>query len=132
MYTTGSLNPQTSNRCNKVSFKSQGAHEVGGEIAWGGVNEERFVGQYPEAFNWHPVTRRAYWEISVGSIDVLDLDVVEACPNGCTAIVDSGTSLITGPSKMTDRINKAIGAIEFVAGQWLVVCRRIKSMPDIR
>merc|ERR1711935_455832 len=40
---------------------SQGAHEVGGEIAWGGVNEERFVGQYPEAFNWHPVTRRAYW-----------------------------------------------------------------------
>jgi len=111
---------------------SQGGLEVGGEIAWGGVNQERFVGEYPDAFNWHPVTRRAYWEIDIGSIDVIDLDVVEACPNGCTAIVDSGTSLITGPTRMTDRINKAIGAIEFVAGQWLVVCRRIKSMPDIR
>ena len=44
----------------------------------------------------------------------------------------SGTSLITGPTAETDRINTAIGAIEFIAGQWLVLCHRIPDMPDIR
>ena len=50
---------------------------VGGEISWGGVNPERFVGEYPDAFNWVPVTRKAYWEIDVGGIDVIDLDVTQ-------------------------------------------------------
>lgn len=111
---------------------SQGPHEQGGEIAWGGVNPERFEGEFPDAFNWHAVTRKAYWEIDIGGIDVMDIDITSACPNGCTAIVDSGTSLITGPTEMTNRINRAIGAIEFVAGEWLVICRRIPDMPDIK
>ena len=68
----------------------------------------------------------------MGQIDVLDLDVTSVCKNGCTAIVDSGTSVITGPSEMTNKINNAIGAIEFIAGQWLVACRRIPTMPDIK
>ena len=45
--------------------------------------------------------------------------------------MDSGTSLITGPTEMTDKINRAIGAFEFIAGEWLVACRRIPSMPTI-
>ena len=113
-------------------IQAQGPHEVGGEIAWGGVNPDRFHGEFPDAFQWHDVTRKAYWEIDVDAIDVLDLDVTSVCANGCTAIVDSGTSVITGPPADTDRINRAIGAIEFLAGQWLVVCRRIPTMPDIR
>lgn len=32
---------------------------------------------------------------------------------------------------MTNAINRAIGAIEFVAGEWLVICRRIPDMPNI-
>merc|ERR1712241_639045 len=44
---------------------AQGPLPVGGEIAWGGVNPERFVGEYPSAFNWHAVTRKAYWEIDI-------------------------------------------------------------------
>merc|ERR1712233_39764 len=58
-------------------------------------------------------------------------DPLTVCEGGCEAIVDSGTSLITGPTEMTDKINKAIGAIPFVAGEWLVICRRKPSMPNI-
>ena len=69
----------------------------------------------------------------MGQVDVLDLDVTSVCQNGCTAIVDSGTSIITGPSEMTNKINNAIGAFEIsLTGQWLVACRRIPTMPDIK
>jgi len=106
-------------------------HELGGEIAWGGVNEEWIEGSYPDAFHWIDITRKAYWEIDQGIITVNTPDAVSVCENGCSAIVDSGTSLITGPTEMTDKINRAIGAFEFIAGEWLVACRRIPSMPTI-
>ena len=116
----------------KINIKGVDYH-TGGEIAWGGVNPERFEGEYPDDFQWHDVTRKAYWEIDMGQVDVLDLDVTSVCQNGCTAIVDSGTSIITGPSEMTNKINNAIGAFEIsLTGQWLVACRRIPTMPDIK
>merc|ERR1711970_3998 len=106
--------------------------EEGGEISWGGVNPARFEGEYPDAFNWHDVTRKAYWEIAADSIDVKVTDKDgAACVGGCSVIVDSGTSLITGPEKDIEIINKAIGARKFLAGQWLVNCRRIPTMPVI-
>merc|ERR1711990_519553 len=115
----------------------EGAHEdhhddhIGGEIAWGGVNPERFEGNYPDDFHWVDVTRKAYWQIAIGTVTVDAADPLTVCEGGCEAIVDSGTSLITGPTEMTDKINKAIGAIPFVAGEWLVICRRKPSMPNI-
>merc|ERR1712130_84056 len=115
----------------------EGAHQdhhddhIGGEIAWGGVNPERFEGNYPDDFHWVDVTRKAYWQIAIGTVTVDAADPLTVCEGGCEAIVDSGTSLITGPTEMTDKINKAIGAIPFVAGEWLVICRRKPSMPNI-
>merc|ERR1712044_90523 len=48
-------------------------HELGGEIAWGGVNEEWIEGSYPDAFHWIDITRKAYWEIDQGIITVTSL-----------------------------------------------------------
>ena len=39
-----------------------------------------------------------------------------------SAIVDSGTSLLTGPSADVKKIAKAIGAKQFIAGEYLVDC----------
>ena len=50
------------------------------------------------------VTREAYWQIAVDSIHVPGADSV--CKNGCPAIVDSGTSLLVGPSLQIAQINK--------------------------
>ena len=41
----------------------------------------------------------------------------KVCVGGCKAVVDSGTSLITGPYEDIDALNKAVGAIKFVAGE---------------
>ena len=58
-------------------------HEVGGEIAWGGVNPDRFEGSYPEDFQWVDVSRKAYWQISMGTVTVEDTDPLVVCEEGC-------------------------------------------------
>ena len=46
-----------------------------------------------------------------------DESKTSACIGGCKAVIDSGTSLITGPFEDIDAINKAVGAIKFVQGE---------------
>lgn len=70
-------------------------------------------------------TGRSAWKFSV------DGTGVTVCENGCGAAIDSGTSLIAGPTEQTDQINRAIGAFKFIAGEWLVACRKIPDMPTI-
>jgi len=101
----------------------------GGELYLGGVNPDRYTGD----FTYHDVTKMGYWQIGMDAVNVVDgsTTTLKACDGGCQAIVDSGTSLITGPSADIEAINKAIGAIPFVQGEYLVVCRRIPEMPNV-
>ncbi|CAK8694030.1 unnamed protein product [Clavelina lepadiformis] len=96
----------------------------GGELFLGGVDPSRVTG----AFDYHPVTVQGYWQISMAGVQA---GSTGACKGGCQAIVDSGTSLIAGPTKEIELINKAIGAIKFIGGEYLVICSEIPRMPNI-
>ena len=51
------------------------------------------------------------------AIVINDEGKTSACVGGCKAVIDSGTSLVTGPFEDIDAINTAIGAIKFVQGE---------------
>ncbi|KFV49693.1 Cathepsin E, partial [Gavia stellata] len=77
---------------------------LGGELLFGGFDPSRFTG----TLNWVPVTQQGYWQIQ---LDNIQLDgTVAFCVNGCQAIVDTGTSLITGPTKDIKELQSYIGA----------------------
>merc|ERR1712107_928471 len=59
-------------------------------------------------------------------------DVI-GCAGGCTAIVDTGSSLLVGPKKETNAINKMTGGKEVIpgTGQYMVDCNSFDQLPDI-
>ncbi|NXV42005.1 CATE protein, partial [Uria aalge] len=99
--------------------------ENGGELILGGIDHSRYKG----SIHWVPVTEKSYWQIHLNNIKIQGR--VAFCSHGCEAIVDSGTSLITGPSSQIRRLQEYIGASPSHTGEFLVDCRRLSSLPHI-
>ncbi|CAL8336960.1 unnamed protein product [Lota lota] len=99
----------------------------GSALILGGVDEQYFNGP----INWIMVKEEYYfWTIQIDSITINGNTV--ACSTGCTGIVDSGTALITGPSKEIGNINGWVGAFsEGGADEASVSCSNIGVMPDV-
>jgi len=109
--------------------------EQGGNIDIGGMDPDYYV---EGTTTWLPVSKQGYWQVDMDELDVKakpngnpKYNSTVVCEGGCQAIVDSGTSLITGPTEEVEKIQKAIGAIPFIAGEYLVRCQNIPDMPDI-
>ncbi|EOA19330.1 hypothetical protein CARUB_v10003637mg [Capsella rubella] len=77
----------------------------GGEIVFGGVDPKHFKGEH----TYVPVTHKGYWQFDMGDLQIAGKPT-GYCAKGCSAIADSGTSLLTGPSTVITMINHAIGA----------------------
>ncbi|XP_010271041.1 PREDICTED: aspartic proteinase-like isoform X2 [Nelumbo nucifera] len=90
--------------------------EEGGEIVFGGVNDRRFKGKH----TYVPITKKGYWQFELGDF-LIGNNSTGFCENGCAAIVDSGTSLLAGPTTVVTQINHAIGAEGVVSMECKVV-----------
>lgn len=77
----------------------------GGELIFGGMDSEHFT----EPHTYVPVTRRGYWQFEMGDF-LIDGKSTGFCADSCAAIVDSGTSLMAGPTGIITAINEEIGA----------------------
>uniref|UniRef100_A0A8D2IYJ6 Peptidase A1 domain-containing protein n=1 Tax=Varanus komodoensis TaxID=61221 RepID=A0A8D2IYJ6_VARKO len=97
----------------------------GGELIFGGIDHSLYNG----SILWVPVTRKKYWQIRMNNVKIQGKIV--ACKRGCDAIIDSGTSLITGPFSQIKRIQENIGAVPTHAGEFSVDCRRLSSLPPV-
>ncbi|XP_059442579.1 aspartic proteinase-like isoform X2 [Corylus avellana] len=84
--------------------------KLGGEIVFGGIDWRHFRGDH----TYVPLIRRGYWQIQVGDI-LIENYSTGLCKGGCTAIVDSGTALLAGPTAIVTQINHAIGAAGVVS-----------------
>ncbi|KAL3345586.1 hypothetical protein AABB24_024513 [Solanum stoloniferum] len=74
--------------------------EKGGEIVFGGVDPKHFRGKH----TYVPVTQKGYWQFDMGDV-LIDGQATGYCDGGCSAIADSGTSLLAGPTVFSKRRN---------------------------
>ncbi|VVC88086.1 unnamed protein product [Leptidea sinapis] len=96
----------------------------GGELILGGSDPAHYEG----SFTYVPLTRDTYWQFHMDSIAAGNLTL---CAQGCEAIADTGTSLIAGPSKEVEALNRAIGATSVMSGQYVVDCSLLPRMPPV-
>ncbi|KAI9123995.1 hypothetical protein K1719_005295 [Acacia pycnantha] len=92
--------------------------EEGGEIVFGGSDPAHYKGKH----TYVPVTQRGYWQFDMGDVFV-DGKSTGFCADGCSAIADSGTSLLAGPTTVITMINHAIGAAGIVSQE----CKAVVS-----
>ncbi|KAH7372691.1 hypothetical protein KP509_17G016800 [Ceratopteris richardii] len=90
----------------------------GGEIIFGGMDSDHYTGNH----TYVPVSQKGYWQFDMGDV-LIDGETTGFCADGCAAIVDSGTSLLAGPSVIIAAINEAIGASGLISWE----CKAIVS-----
>lgn len=78
---------------------------------------------YKEKINWHPVTEQSYWQIEMNDIYVNGRPI-NICPgNSCKLVIDTGTSIITGP---TEDLNMLLQNLPMKTN-----CKDLSSMPEL-
>ncbi|XP_037630086.1 pepsin A-like [Sebastes umbrosus] len=102
-----------------------GNSEQGSELVLGGIDSSHYTGQ----ITWIPLSSATYWQISMDSVTINGQTV--ACTGGCQAIIDTGTSLIVGPTNDIQNLNSWVGASTNQYGESTVNCNNIQSMPEV-
>mmetsp|Transcript_1096 Transcript_1096/g.2024 ORF Transcript_1096/g.2024 Transcript_1096/m.2024 type:complete len:554 (+) Transcript_1096:84-1745(+) len=92
-----------------------------------GNSEITFGGYRPESLAsdvvWAPVTRESYWQVGVEDITFDGVKTGLCGPNGCQVAVDTGTSMLAGPTNLVDKLSNGIGARED--------CSNFASLPNV-
>lgn len=101
---------------------------IGGEVQIGGCEYQPTV--------YIPLTKLGYWQFEMSGVSVRANNgrTYQACLGGCEAIMDTGTSLITGPADEIEMINAAVGARKnYATGEYYVDCDDValSTLPDV-
>lgn len=107
----------------KFAFYLGNSRSDKGELVLGGVDEAHYTGD----ITWVDLMAATYWQIALDSFTV---DGTTYASN-TKAIVDSGTSILTGPSDIVAQLAESIGAKEIIAGEYLVACD-YDNLPDFK
>lgn len=93
-----------------------------GELTMGGYDDSKFTGE----INWVSLSEPKYW-----LIDIENVKVGDHASGPTNGIVDSGTSLITGPSSEIRKIAHSVGAMPNLLGQYTIDCSKVPNLPDL-
>jgi hypothetical protein len=91
----------------------------GGQISFyltdGGDSEVTFGGYKSEYLAsdivWSPVKIESYWQVAIDDI-TFDNVPKNLCGGGCQVAVDTGTSMLAGPSELVDKLSQMVSAKE--------------------
>ncbi|XP_010837914.1 PREDICTED: pregnancy-associated glycoprotein 1-like [Bison bison bison] len=96
----------------------------GSVVMFGGVDKSYYQG----VLDWVPLIEMGDWSVYMDSISMKRK--VIACSGGCKALVDIGISLILGPRRLFNNIQKLIGAMPRSSKQY-ISCFAINILPSI-
>jgi hypothetical protein len=103
--------------------------DKGGELVFGGIDKAHYTGDLQYA----PLITETYWGVKLGGVKLGNN--MQACGDseGCLGIIDTGTSLLAGPTDAIKAINEKIGGKANAAGQYMIDCAKTTdgSMPDV-
>ncbi|XP_045677059.1 cathepsin D [Phyllostomus hastatus] len=99
--------------------------QPGGELMLGGIDSKYYKG----SITYLNVTRKAYWQVHMDQVAVGS--GLTLCKEGCEAIVDTGTSLLVGPVEEVRELQKAIGAVPLIQGEYMIPCEKVSSLPEV-
>ncbi|MEQ2237390.1 hypothetical protein ILYODFUR_022634 [Ilyodon furcidens] len=107
-----------------IYYNRDPKHSPGGELLLGGSDPSYYIGN----FNYLETREMGKWEVTMKGVSV----GVETmfCAEGCTAVIDTGSSYITGPASSVSRLMKTIGAQLDETG-YKVNCDTVKMLPSV-
>eukprot|EP00605_Chrysophyceae_sp_TOSAG23-4_P000882 GSChrysophyteH1.ASY1.ANO1.973.1 assembled CDS len=85
-----------------------------GELLLGGIDENHYTGD----IDYVPLEAATYWQVKLDGLKVGETTYGA----GDHAIVDSGTSLLTGPTSVVKEIAEAMGAKKINKAEYMVSC----------
>merc|ERR1719460_583524 len=102
---------------NIIDDLSDGGMLPGGQISFyltdGGDSEVTFGGYKSEYLAsdilWARVDLESFWQVSIDDI-TFDNKPKSLCGGGCQVAVDTGTSMLAGPSELVDKLTKKLDA----------------------
>ena len=107
---------------NSFSFYlTKKAGEAGSALVLGGVNDKYYTG----SFKYYPLKMQNYWTIALD--DIIFNGTSYKVSSNLIGIVDTGTSLIVGPTKVVENMTKAFGA----GKEKQVDCAQVPNLPTL-
>lgn len=95
--------------------------KVPGALTLGGTDSNHYTGEIV----YEPLNAETYWQIALQGLEVKG----KTYGQGNNAIVDTGTSLLTGPSTDVAAIARELNAIPIAEGEYILPCR--SSLPNL-
>jgi hypothetical protein len=96
-----------------------------GELTFGGYDESKFEG---DDLNFVDVTAAAYWQIDLDAVSAGDYNT-DGSEQTITAILDTGTTMFTGPKEEIEQLAAAVGATRTEWGSYHIDCGIVP--PDV-
>ncbi|XP_022594825.1 renin-like isoform X2 [Seriola dumerili] len=107
-----------------VYYSRDPKHSPGGELVLGGTDPNYYTGN----FNYMDTREVGKWEVIMKGVSVGT--EMMFCAEGCTAVIDTGSSYITGPASSVSALMKTIGAQLDESG-YKVNCDTVKTLPSV-
>ena len=104
-------------------FYLSGTSGSDGEMTLGGIDSNHYTGE----LTYVPLTQESYWETKLDSLVINGTRMTSAT----AVILDTGTSILAGPSADVKAIALAVGAKPFLNGEYTIDCSLVPGLPDL-